>query len=96
MTEEEKKELEMLRQEKQRQMQQARAREALKTAGVPDSFAPLLAGTDNGDTDKRAETFCAAYQAALAEAVQKRLPDCAPVMEAAPSRRVERGVRRIR
>ena len=52
MTEEEKRELETLREEKRQQLQQARAREALETAGVPMAFAALLAGKDDGDTDR--------------------------------------------
>lgn len=96
MTEEEKKELEALRREKRQRAQQSRAQAALEAAGVPASFAPLLAGMDDGDTDKRAKAFCSVYQAALQEDVKKRLPQSAPVVEAPAPRRAERGVRRIR
>lgn len=53
MTEEEKQELEALRQEKRQRTQQARALAALESAGVPGSFAALLAGADDADTDQR-------------------------------------------
>lgn len=96
MTDEEMQELETLRQEKHRQTQQARAQAALETAGVPVSFASLLAGTDDEDTDRRTERFCAAYQAALAEDVRKRLPQQPPVVTAPVPQRAKRGVRRIR
>lgn len=44
MNEEEKQELETLRAEKLRREQVERARAALERGGVPQSFAPLLAG----------------------------------------------------
>ena len=53
MNEEEKQELETLRAEKLRREQVERARAALERGGVPQSFAPLLAGGDDGDTDGR-------------------------------------------
>ena len=53
MNEEEKQELETLRAEKLRREQVERARAALERGGVPQSFAPLLAGGDDGDTDRR-------------------------------------------
>lgn len=96
MTEDEKKELETLRQEKLQQVQQTRARAALETAGVPVSFAPLLAGGDDGDTDQRTQDFCAAYQAALAEDVRKRLPQQPPVVTPPAPKRARRGIQRIR
>lgn len=96
MTEEEKKELEALRAEKRQRMQQARARSALETAGVPVSFASLLAGDGDADTDKRTEDFCAAYQAALAEDVRKRLPQQPPVVTPPAPKRPRRGIQRIR
>lgn len=96
MTEEEKRELESLRMEKQQRTQQERARAALEAAGVPGSFAALLAGGDDRDTDQRAEQFCAAYQAALAEEVCSRLPGQAPEVTSPAPHRAERGVRRIR
>ena len=55
MNEEEKQELETLRAEKLRREQVERARAALERGGVPQSFAPLLAGGDDGDTDRRTE-----------------------------------------
>ena len=64
MTEQEQQELEMLRKEKRQRTQQQRAQAALEVAGVPASFAALLAGEDDNDTDRRAKDFCAAYQAA--------------------------------
>ena len=96
MTEEEKRELETLREEKRQQLQQARAREALETAGVPMAFAALLAGKDDGDTDKRTQDFCVAYQAALSEDVRKRLPQQTPVVTPPKPRRARRGIQRIR
>jgi len=96
MTEEEKQELEALRQEKRQRTQQARALAALESAGVPGSFAALLAGADDADTDQRTETFCAAYQSALAEDVRQRLPQRPPILEAPALSRAERGIRRIR
>lgn len=96
MTEEEKKELETLREEKRQRVQQARAREALEAAGVPASFASLLAGEDDADTDQRARDFCAAYQAALSEDVRKRLPQQAPVVTPPTPQRPRRGIQRVR
>lgn len=96
MTEEEKQELETLRMEKQQRTQRERAQAALEAAGVSGSFAALLAGADDRDTDQRAEQFCAAYQAALAEDVCRRLPKQAPEVASPTPRRAERGVRRIR
>ena len=49
MNEEEKQELETLRAEKLRREQVERARAALERGGVPQSFASLLAGGDDGD-----------------------------------------------
>ena len=96
MTEEEKQELESLRAEKRQQVQQTRARAALETAGIPVSFASLLAGGDDADTDRRAQDFCAAYQAALSEDVRKRLPQQPPVVTSPEPRRTRRGIQRIR
>ena len=64
MNEEEKQELETLRAEKLRREQVERARAALERGGVPQSFASLLAGGDDGDTDRRTEEF-------RAEAIEK-------------------------
>lgn len=96
MTEEEKQELEALRLEKRQAVQRQRAQAALETAGVPVSFAALLAGADDGDTDQKTEQFCAAYQAALAEDIRKRLPQQAPVVQPPAAQRKNRGIRRIR
>lgn len=95
MTEEERQELEALRREKQERVQRERAAEALAGAGVPVSFAPLLAGADDGGTDERTAAFCTAYQEALAEEVRRRLPREAPAMTPPAPKRAERGVRRI-
>ena len=83
MNEEEKQELETLRAEKLRREQVERARAALERGGVPQSFASLLAGGDDGDTDRRTEEFRTAYQASLAEDVKSRLPASAPVVKKA-------------
>lgn len=96
MTEDERQELEALRLEKRQAEQRARARTALEEAGIPVSFAPLLAGEDDGGTDQKTEAFRAAYQAALAEEVRRRFPQ-RPPEEAVPALpRARRGVRRIR
>ena len=60
MTQEELQELETLREEKRTRIQRERAEAALKEAGVPADFAPLLAGADDQDTDQRYSAFCAA------------------------------------
>ena len=97
MTEEEKQELEALRKEKHQRTQQQRAKTALETAGVPASFAPLLVGANDADTDAKAAQFCTAYQDALTEDVRRRLPQQPPVVTPpAPQQRLRRGVRRIR
>lgn len=96
MTEEEKQELETLRMEKRQRTQRERAQAALEAVGVPGSFAALLAGADDRDTDQRAEQFCAAYQAALAEDVCRRLPKQAPVVTPPAPQRAKRGIQRIR
>lgn len=96
MTDEERMELEALRAEKQAREQTERARAALGAAGVPQSFAPLLVGQDDADTDKRVKSFCAAYQASLTEDIKKRLPEQAPVMTAPAPQRPKRGIQRIR
>ena len=76
--------------------QQARAQAALETAGVPASFAVLLAGESDDDTDQRAKDFCAAYQAALAEDIRGRLPQQPPVVTPPAAPRPRRGIQRIR
>lgn len=96
MTEEERRELETLRRERGLRLQVDRAAAALREAGVPGAFAPLLAGADDGDTDQRTERFCAAYQEAVSEAVRSRLPREAPAVEAPAPRMARRGIRRIR
>ena len=96
MTEEEKQELETLRQEKHLRAQTCRAEESLVQAGVPAAFAALLVGQDDADTDQRTQQFCAAYQAALAEDVRSRLPAAPPVVTPPAPQRPVRGVRRLR
>jgi len=96
MSDEEKQELETLRQEKHQRTQTERARAMLEQGGVPLSFAPLLVGADDADTDGKAAAFSAAYQAALSEDVRKRLPHEAPVMTAPAPQRPRRGIQRIR
>lgn len=95
MTEEEKQELETLRQEKMQREQTERARTALEKAGVPVSFAALLIGSCDEDTDRRTVTFCEAYQQALTEDVRQRLPQQPPVVAPPLQQRVRRGIQRI-
>lgn len=96
MTDEEKMELEALRAEKHSREQAERARAALSTAGVSVGFAALLIGTDDADTDRRVQNFCAAYQESLAEDIKKRLPEQTPTMTAPAPQRPKRGIQRIR
>lgn len=96
MNEQERQELEILRQEKQAREQEQRAQAALQEAGVPLSFAPLLRGSDDGDTDRRTQAFCAAYSQALSDDIKRRLPQEAPVMSAPPAPRPRRGIERVR
>lgn len=96
MTEEEKQELEALRQEKHLRTQTRRAEEGLAQAGVPATFAALLVGQDDTDTDQRTQQFCAAYQAALAEDVRSRLPATPPIVMPPVPQRPRRGVHRVR
>ena len=95
MTEEEKQELDNLRAEKAQRIQRERAEVMLNAAGIPQSFAALLAGADDAETDQRTERFCSAYQEALAEDVRKRLPQHPPVVTPPAPQRVKRGVHRI-
>lgn len=96
MNEEERQELESLRAEKRAREQEQRARTALEEAGVPLSFAPLLSGADDGDTDRRTREFCAAYSEALSSGIRSRLPKEAPVMTEVPAPRPRRGIQRLR
>ena len=96
MTEEDMRELETLRKEKQQSIQRKRAAEALEKAGIPASFATLLAGGDDGETDRRTEEFRTVYKTALAEDIRSRLPRQAPVVEPPMPARVKRGIQRIR
>ena len=96
MTEEEKLELETLRQEKHQRTQTERARAMLEVSGVPGNFAALLVGADDADTDHKTAQFCAAYQSALSEDVRRRLPQQAPVMTDPVPKRPRRGIQRIR
>lgn len=95
MNEEERQELEMLRAEKRAREQEQRARAALEEAGVPLSFAPLLSGTDDGDTDRRTQAFCAAYSQALSSNIRSRLPREAPVMTPPSAPRPRRGIQHL-
>jgi len=96
MTEEEKQELEALRQEKHQRTQTERARAALEQSGVPGAFAALLIGADDTDTDRKTAEFCTAYQTALSEEVRSRLPQQAPVLTPPTPQRARRGIQRIR
>lgn len=96
MTDEEKKELMALRAEKHDREQAARAAAALEAANLPQRFAELLVGSDDADTDKRVQDFCAAYQAFLTEDIKKRLPEQPPVMTAPMRQRAKRGIQRLR
>ena len=96
MTDEEKKELEELRAEKHNREQTERARAALSTAGVSESFAALLIGGDDADTDRRVQDFCAAYQSSLTRDIQKRLPEQPPTITAPMPQRPKHGIQRIR
>ena len=96
MTDEEKKELEALRAEKHNREQTERARAALSTAGVSESFAALLIGSDDADTDRRVQDFCAAYQSSLTEDIKKRLPEQPPTIAAPLPQRPRRGIQRLR
>ena len=96
MTEEEKQELEALRQEKHQRTQSERARAVLEINGVPGSFAALLIGADDAETDSKTAQFCTAYQAALTEDVRKRLPQQGPVVTPPVPQRARRGIQRIR
>jgi len=96
MTEEEKQELEALRQEKHQRTQTERARAVLEQSGVPVHFAALLIGADDADTDRKTAQFCTAYQTALSEDVRRRLPQQAPVLTPPAPQRARRGIQRIR
>lgn len=96
MNEEERQELETLRQEKRTREQEARARSALEEAGVPLSFAALLSGTDDADTDRRTREFCTAYTQALSSDIRSRLPREAPVTADISAPRPRRGIQRLR
>lgn len=96
MTDEERQELEALRLEKQQRVQYTRAKTALQNAGIPVSFASLLAGRDDADTDARAEQFCTAYREEFAADVRQHLPQQPPVVAAPLPQRPKRGIQRIR
>ena len=96
MTDEEMKELEALRAEKHSREQTERAKSALTAAGVPQSFAHLLVGSDDADTDQRVRDFCGAYQASLTEDIKKRLPEQPPTIAAPLPQRPRRGIQRLR
>ena len=97
MTEEEKQELETLRQEKRQALQRQRATAALEKAGVSTVFADLLVGCSAEDTDQRTASFCSAYQQALSADVRQRLPQQPPVVVESPlPQRPRRGIQRLR
>lgn len=96
MTDEEMKELEALRAEKRSREQTERASEALNKAGVPQSFASLLIGNDDTETDKKVQSFCTAYQSSLTEDIRRRLPAQSPVVTAPAPQRAKRGIQRLR
>lgn len=96
MTDEEMKELEQLRAEKCSREQTQRASDALGKAGVPQEFAPVLIGADDGETDKKVQSFCAVYQTKLSDDIKKRLPAQPPAMTAPLPQRSKRGVQRLR
>lgn len=96
MNEQERQELELLRQEKQVREQEQRARTALEEAGIPVSFAPLLCGRDDVDTDRRTRDFCTAYSQALTNDIKSRLPKEAPVVADPPAPRPRRGIQLVR
>lgn len=96
MTDEEMKELEALRAEKRSREQTQRASEALGKAGVPQEFASILIGADDGETDKKVQSFCAVYQSSLSSDIKKRLPEQPPVITAPAPQRPRRGIQRLR
>lgn len=96
MTDEEMRELEALRAEKHNREQAERARAALDVAGVSAGFAALLIGSDDADTDRRVQDFCAAYQSSLTEDIKKRLPEQPPTITAPLPQRPKRGIQRLR
>ena len=96
MTEEEKQELELLRQEKHQRTQTQKAEAQLTQAGISPAFAALLVGADEMDTEEKTRKFCEAYRAALAEDVRQRLPEKAPVVTSPLPQRPRRGIQRIR
>lgn len=96
MTDEEKKELEALRAEKHSREQTERAKTALGAAGISAGFASLLIGSDDADTDRRVQAFCAAYQSSLTEDIKKRLPEQPPIIAAPLPQRPKRGIQRLR
>lgn len=95
MTDEERQELETLRAEKTLREQTERASTALTAAGVPQSFAQLLIGQTDEETDRKIQAFCATYQESLAQDVKSRLPKQAPVITAPPPQRPRRGIHRL-
>ena len=95
MTEEEKQELETLRAEKMTRQQTERAKAALEKSGVPGTFASLLIGADDSDTDARVAAFARQYQETLSADVKSRLPKEAPVVTAITPQRPRRGIQRM-
>ena len=68
----------------------------LAAALVSAGFAALLIGSDDADTDRRVQDFCAAYQSSLTEDIKKRLPEQPPTITTPLPQRPKRGIQRIR
>lgn len=96
LTSEELQELETLREEKRRREQTQRAEKALDASDIPLSFAALLAGRDDTETDGRVKAFCETYQQTLSQDIRKRLPTEPTVMHIPTIARIRRGIVRIR
>lgn len=95
-TNEELQELAALREEKRTRLQTQRAAAALSSSDIPQSFAALLAGQNDEDTDARVKAFCETYRNMLSQDIRKRLPSDAPMMSAPAPARPRRGIVRVR
>ena len=93
MTEREKQKQQTPRWENHRRLQRSRAQAVPGTAGISVSFAALPVGTNGSDTDQSTRRFCAACQETSSEDVRNQQP---PVVTPPVSRRIRRGVQRIR
>lgn len=97
LTNEELQELAALREEKRSRLQTQRAEKALGASDIPQSFAALLAGKDDADTDARVKSFCETYRSTLSQDIRKRLPAEPPTMTGTPTpTRPRRGIVRVR